>query len=133
MLFTTAELLTASRPQTLAFLSSLTLQTKPGTLLLIVESAGSFSALAVGKEKTFPLEFLLDFVLCVPGLCAFRVCQLLTLMSTFSAGGKGGDDGGWEIVRKEESRWYRLPEGVNKAYPLRLENMRCVQDSGSPR
>lgn len=103
LLFTTAELLTSSRASTLSFLSLLTQQTKPGTLLMIVESAGSFSALAVGKEKTFPLEFLLDFVL---------------------AGGKAGDGGGWEIVQKEESRWYRLPDGAARAYPLRLENMR---------
>lgn len=104
LLFTTAELLTASRPQTLSFLSHLTTSCAPGTLLLIVESAGSFSAMSVGATQ-FPLEFLLDLVL---------------------AGGKDGKTGGWEIVEKEESRWWRLPEGVAKGYPLRLENMRYV-------
>jgi hypothetical protein len=104
LLFTTAELLTASRPQTLSFLSHLTTSCAKGTLLLIVESAGSFSAMSVGATQ-FPLEFLLDLVL---------------------AGGKDGKNGGWEIVEKEESRWWRLPEGVSKGYPLRLENMRCV-------
>lgn len=112
LLYTTHELLIASRTATLKLLASLTQRAKPGTLLLMVESAGSFSAMPVGpsaaaaggEPKQFPLEFLLDLVL---------------------AGGRGGK-GDWEIVEKEESRWFRVPEGVGKGYPVRLENMRCV-------
>ncbi|CED82419.1 Protein of unknown function DUF3115 [Phaffia rhodozyma] len=107
LLYTTHELLTASRSTTIAFLSNLTAQAQPGTLLMIVESAGSFSAMPVGKsEKTFPLEFLLDLVL---------------------AGGKDagpGSRGEWEVVKKSESRWFRVPDGVGKGYPVKLENMR---------
>lgn len=109
LLYTTHELLTASRSATIAFLSNLTAKAKPGTLLMIVESAGSFSAMPVGQsEKTFPLEFLLDLVL---------------------AGGKDGGPGSrgeWEVVKKSESRWFRVPEGVGKGYPVKLENMRYV-------
>jgi 25S rRNA (uracil2843-N3)-methyltransferase len=110
LLYTTHELLVASRAATLKLLASLTQRAKPGTLLLMVESAGSFSAMPVGpsssggEAKQFPLEFLLDLVL---------------------AGGRGGK-GDWEIVEKEESRWFRVPDGVGKGYPVRLENMRCV-------
>lgn len=109
LLYTTHELLIASRTATLKMLASVTQRSKPGTLLVMVESAGSFSAMPVGSSTTgeakqFPLEFLLDLVL---------------------AGGRGAK-GDWEIVDKEESRWFRIPEGVGRGYPVRLENMRRV-------
>lgn len=96
ILFTANELITASHSNAIAYFYTLTRMAKPGTLLLIVDSAGSYSEMKIPKSgKTYPMEFLLDY--------AFTV--------------------GWDCIRKEESKWYRLPEGLAEHYPLKLENM----------
>ena len=38
--------------------------------------------------------------------------------------GEGGEGAGWETVRSEDSRWYRLPEGADAGWPVKLENTR---------
>jgi 25S rRNA (uracil2843-N3)-methyltransferase len=101
LFFTLNELYTTSLPKTQAFLQTLTSTVATGTLLLVVDSAGSYSTISInGKpEKRYPMHWLLDH----------------TLLDE----GKGKM---WEKVREEESRWYRIPEGLT--YKLELENMR---------
>lgn len=95
LLFTTNELYTQSRASTTQFLLSLKENTRAGCLLLVLESAGSYSTVQV-NGKTFPMGMLLDH----------------TLLA--------GDV--WEKLVGEEAKWYRLPEGLR--YPIELENMR---------
>lgn len=95
LLFTTNELYTQSRAATTQFLLSLKEQTRAGCLLLVLESAGSYSTIQV-NGKTFPMGMLLDHTLL------------------------GGDV--WEKLVGEDAKWYRLPEGLR--YPIELENMR---------
>ncbi|KAK9244977.1 hypothetical protein V1506DRAFT_554322 [Lipomyces tetrasporus] len=97
ILFTTNELFAQSRPRTLTLLRYITDNCKPGTLLLVVESAGSYSHIQIGS-KTFPVQFLLDHTLV---------------------------DGGarWEKVVDDDAVWFRVDGAILK-YPLQLENMR---------
>ncbi|KAI5840522.1 hypothetical protein DFP73DRAFT_482528 [Morchella snyderi] len=97
LLFTTNELYTQSRAATTSFLLSLKELVQPGCLLLVLESAGSYSTVLV-NGKTFPMGMLLDH----------------TLLA--------GDV--WEKVLGEDAKWFRLPEGLR--YPIELENMRFM-------
>ncbi|PWW78229.1 hypothetical protein C7212DRAFT_18929, partial [Tuber magnatum] len=83
LLFTTNELYTQSRGDTTRFLLSLSALTRIGCLLLVLESAGSYSTVEI-NGKPFPTGMLLDHTL----------------------------SENWEIVFKDESRWHRLPEGL---------------------
>ena len=105
--FTTNELYTQSRGDTTKLLLSLGALVEKGCLLLVLESAGSYSTVQIGG-KTFSMGMLLDHTLT-------------------------GDDGEWEIIVAEEAKWYRLPQpqmingqviGTGLKYPLTLENMR---------
>ncbi|AMD20209.1 HDL535Cp [Eremothecium sinecaudum] len=100
-LFTTNELFLENRARALRLLQSFNNHCKPGCLLLIVESAGSFSHITIGTKK-FPIQFLIDTVLL----------------------GKRGEevDGHWDLVSQDDSLWYRVDEKYD--YPLKLENMR---------
>ncbi|UNI15819.1 25S rRNA (uracil(2843)-N(3))-methyltransferase [Purpureocillium takamizusanense] len=72
-----------------------------GSLLLVVDSPGSYSEAAVGKEKKkYPMQWLLNH----------------TLLGTETAGYT------WESIESEDSVWFRLPDGLD--YPIQLENMR---------
>lgn len=106
LLFTLNELYTTSIGKTTSFLLNLTTATKPGTLLLVVDSPGSYSETTVGSEaKKYPMKWLLDH----------------TLLETE----KNGDEetvSNWQKVVSEDSQWFRLPEGLR--YPISLENMR---------
>jgi len=99
LLFTTNELYAQSRTATTRFLLSLAGLVETGCLLLVLESAGSYSTVKVG-DKTFSMGLLLEHTL-------------------LGIDKKGGD---WEKVMGDDSRWYRLPQGLK--YPLSLENMR---------
>lgn len=106
LFFTLNELYTASIGKTTALLLSLTSLAKPGTLLLVVDSPGSYSETTVGNEaKKYPIQWLLDHAL---------------LEVERSRGTEGAAS--WEKVFSDESRWFRLPEGLRYAIPL--ENMR---------
>ncbi|KAG7900964.1 hypothetical protein KL907_004408 [Ogataea polymorpha] len=96
--FTTNELFAEDRTQAIALLNGLS-QCRPGTLFLVLESAGSYSHITVGSKR-FPVYFLVDTVLCGPPSRARD----------------------WELVSSSDSEWYRVPDGVE--YPLKLENMR---------
>ncbi|KAL8376299.1 hypothetical protein RB595_007406 [Gaeumannomyces hyphopodioides] len=100
LLFTLNELFTASGiGKTTAFLLNLSASVPSGSLLLVIDSPGSYSEAAVGKEsKRYPMSWLLDKVL-----------------ST-------ADDCEWVKLECHESLWFRLPTGLR--YPIPLENMR---------
>ncbi|GAA6005096.1 25S rRNA (uracil2843-N3)-methyltransferase [Rhodotorula paludigena] len=109
--FTITELLLQSRLSTLRLLSHLSCSAPRGALLLVVESA-SLALIPLGKEgRTYPLGQLLDHALC----------------------GTDDEKGEWEIVRSEDAKWYRMPEGAEEVYNgggkgahVKLENSRVV-------
>lgn len=104
LLFTLNELYSTSIPKTQRLLSQLTASTSPGCLLLVVDSPGSYSSVSInGAQKKYPMQWLLD----------------VTLL------GKAGQDEApprWEKLVEDESRWFRMPAGLQ--YPIELENMR---------
>jgi len=103
--FTLNELYTTSIPKTQAFLLQLTQLAERGTLLLVVDSAGSYSAVSLnGQEKKYPMHWLLDHAL------------LSSISSSKDEVVK------WEKLQEKESEWFRMPEGLR--YPIELENMR---------
>ncbi|KAJ9637779.1 hypothetical protein H2199_007271 [Coniosporium tulheliwenetii] len=108
LMFTLNELYTTSLAQTQRFLAALTSTLQPGALLLVVDSPGSYSAVTLnGAEKKYPMHWLLDHTL------LGSVC-----------GEEASNDGirHWEKLATDESRWFRLPDGLK--YPIELENMR---------
>ncbi|TAQ88059.1 hypothetical protein B7494_g3608 [Chlorociboria aeruginascens] len=106
LLFTLNELYTTSIGKTTAFLLNLTSVIKPGSLLLVVDSPGSYSETAVGTEsKKYPMHWLMNH----------------TLLGTEKSGGEESVPN-WEKEISEESQWFRMPEGIK--YPISLENMR---------
>lgn len=101
LLFTTNELFCEHRTETIKFLQALNANCQKGALLLITESAGSYSNITVGL-KQFPVQFLIDTIL---------------------VGKPGAENGEWTILDQSDSCWYRINEReVN--YPVKLENMR---------
>jgi 25S rRNA (uracil2843-N3)-methyltransferase len=108
MMFTLNELYSTSMANTQAILARITAHAPPGTILLVVDSPGSYSTISMnGTEKKYPMQWLLDFTLTGPQ--------------------KKGPDGvagaaKWEKLLEDESRWFRLPAGLK--YPIELENMR---------
>ncbi|KAK9374677.1 uncharacterized protein V1513DRAFT_444832 [Lipomyces chichibuensis] len=96
IMFTTNELFAQSKPKTLTLFRYITDNCRPGTLLVLLESAGSYSHIQIGS-KTFPVQFLLDHIMV--------------------------DDGaGWEKVVHDDAAWFRIQKDLK--YPLELENMR---------
>ncbi|KAI1273489.1 hypothetical protein F5Y07DRAFT_376617 [Xylaria sp. FL0933] len=130
LLFTLNELYTTSGiKRTTSFLRLLSALAVPGTLLLVIDSPGSYSEAAVGKEaKRYPTQWLLDHTLIPPPSNPRRQ----------KSGGNadeddGGDDDGagngvrsssvkWEKLESHDSVWFRVAEGLR--YPIPLENMR---------
>jgi 25S rRNA (uracil2843-N3)-methyltransferase len=120
ILFTLNELCTTSLAKTQAFLLRLTKSVTPGVLLLVVDSAGSYSTVSLnGKEKKYPMHWLLDHTL-------LRHAKSSTKDATADADGEAEarkeEVPMWEKLREEESTWFRVPAGLK--YPLELENMR---------
>jgi 25S rRNA (uracil2843-N3)-methyltransferase len=106
LFFTLNELYAASIGKTTALLLSLTLATKPGTLLLVVDSPGSYSETTVGNDaKKYPIQWLLDHA----------------LLETQKSRGEESP-ASWTKLLSDDSRWFRLPDGLR--YPIPLENMR---------
>ncbi|EKD11849.1 uncharacterized protein L3040_000344 [Drepanopeziza brunnea f. sp. 'multigermtubi'] len=100
LLFTLNELYTASISKATTFLINVTNSAKPGTLLLVVDSPGSYSETQVGSEaKRYPMKWLMDHTLMDP-------------KQPF-----------WEKIVSDDSRWFRIPNSLR--YPIQLENMRC--------
>lgn len=118
LLFTLNELYTSSMSGTTTFLLSLTYILDPGSLLLVIDSPGSYSTVDVGKDtnrdepppipKKYPMQWLLDHTL-------LEASAIGSSRNTTSGGQ-------WEKLVSDDSRWFRLPEGLK--YPIELEDMR---------
>lgn len=101
LLFTTNELFSENKQQSIRLLQRFNQVCKTGCYLLIAESAGSYSHITVGSKK-FPIQFLIDTILM----------------------GKRGqqEPGAWELVNQSDSTWYRCDPSID--YPMKLENTR---------
>lgn len=107
LLFTLNELYTSSIAQTTAFLLDLTAASVQGTMLLVVDSPGSYSEAVLGKDrKKYPMQWLMD----------------RTLLGDKSAAREEEVAPGWKKLVSDESRWFRMPEELK--YPISVENMR---------
>lgn len=102
LMFTLNELYTAAGiGKTTAFLASLGHVLPDRSLLLVVDSPGSYAETPVGKDKKpYPMRWLLHH----------------TLVGTETQGRA------WELLESHDSVWFRLPDGLH--YPIPLENMR---------
>lgn len=101
IMFTLNELYSTSVPKTQRLLKYLTTSMRSSALLLVVDSPGSYSTVSLnGAEKKYPMQWLLDHTLL----------------------GSRPEDAVWEKVLTNESKWFRLPDGLD--YPVDLENMR---------
>lgn len=110
ILFTLNELYTASLPATQSFLFRLTTIMEPGSLLLVIDSPGSYSSITLnGAEKKYPMQWLLDHTL------------LKQVNDKQKERGKE-EVTKWEKIEEDDSRWFRLSEELK--YPIELENMR---------
>ncbi|KAK4142153.1 uncharacterized protein C8A04DRAFT_13509 [Dichotomopilus funicola] len=115
LLFTLNELFTAGGlAPTTRFLLALTDAASVGSLLLVVDSPGSYSEVVIGdtqgkdgkKKREYPMGWLLDRV----------------LLDTEREGDGGDDKKRWVKVEERESVWFRLGTGLE--YPIGLEDMR---------
>ncbi|KAI1662699.1 hypothetical protein F4813DRAFT_7746 [Daldinia decipiens] len=105
LLFTLNELYTSGGiKMTTAFLRNLSVTIPAGSLLLVVDSPGSYSEAAVGKEaKKYPMHWLLDHTLLQAGKLPAEGCR-------------------WEKIQSHDSIWFRLSEKLR--YPMDLQDMR---------
>lgn len=102
LLFTLNELYTSSIALTTKFLLMLTKVLAKSSLLLVVDSPGSYSETVVGQQsKKYPMNWLLDHL-------------LLDESSTEAPN--------WRKLVSEDSQWFRVDTAVR--YPIPLENMR---------
>lgn len=123
LLFTLNELYTTSGiKRTTAFLRLLSSLVSPGTLLLVIDSPGSYSEAAVGKEaKRYPMQWLLDHTLLSSPSNHSR--QKTEDNNVAQEGGDVGEaEPRWEKIESNDSVWFRVAEGLR--YPIPLENMR---------
>lgn len=117
LLFTLNELFTSSGiGKTTHFLLDLTSSLSLGSLLLVVDSPGSYSETTLGKEsKKYPMAWLLDRVL--------LAADPKTGKATPVVEGRK-----WRKLETRKSSWFRLAEARNGEqgldYPIALENMR---------
>ena len=102
LMFTLNELYTnGGIGKTTKLLKSLGATLPHGSLLLVVDSPGSYSEAALGKEKKrYPMQWLLNH----------------TLLETDNAGFM------WTRLESNDSVWFRLSDDLT--YPIQLENMR---------
>ncbi|KAM0745512.1 hypothetical protein ACQRIT_000896 [Beauveria bassiana] len=103
LLFTLNELYTSGGVgKTTRFLGALEAALPDGALLLVVDSPGSYSEAAVGKDrKKYPMQWLLHHTL------------------TRRAGARERE---WTRLESHDSLWFRLSDQLT--YPIQLENMR---------
>lgn len=119
LMFTLNELYYTSISATTNLLLSLTMLLEPGSLLLVVDSPGSYSTIKLGKsstpnngdggnEKKYPMQWLLDHTL----------LEASAVGSSKIASGERQ----WEKVEGKEAEWFRLDAELK--YPIDLEDMR---------
>ncbi|CCC11316.1 hypothetical protein SMACR_04019 [Sordaria macrospora] len=118
LLFTLNELFTSSGiGATTKFLLDLTASLPLNSLLLVVDSPGSYSETAVGKDasKKYPMAWLLDRVLLAADPKTGKATAVV-------------DGRKWRKLETRKSSWFRLAEGRGGEpgldYPIGLENMR---------
>ncbi|KAK0728399.1 hypothetical protein B0T26DRAFT_619434, partial [Lasiosphaeria miniovina] len=121
LLFTLNELFTSSGVgKTTAFLLDLTSTVPVGSLLLVVDSSGSYSETAIGAppaKRQYPMQWLLD--------------RILLGTQKEPVGGRA-----WRKLEAHDSVWFRLGTSSSSSggggggggggldYPIPLENMR---------
>lgn len=116
LMFTLNELYTSSMSATTNLLLALTMLLPAGSLLLVVDSPGSYSTVSVGKPsdangqstKKYPMQWLLDHTL----------LESAAIGSSKNASGEHQ----WEKLESQDSEWFRLP--IDLRYPIELEDMR---------
>ena len=122
-MFTLNELYSTSLSATTKCLLSITNLTQRGSLLLVVDSPGSYSTVNIGMDvksqatqkqkvpsaqRQYPMFWLLDHTL---------------LHAAIDGTGKlSNQEKQWEKLHGDDSKWFRLPQGLE--YPIDLENMR---------
>ncbi|KAG9678238.1 hypothetical protein KCU95_g15928, partial [Aureobasidium melanogenum] len=107
IMFTLNELYSTSVAKTQRLLYSLTASMRSGSLLLVVDSPGSYSTVTLnGATQKYPMQWLLDHTLLSPKKNAEK-----------------GTPAQWKKLVSDESRWFRMPDEDLK-YPIDLENMR---------
>lgn len=105
LLYTMCELMSQSRPATIRLLHTISDQLAPGGLLLVADSASDIAEFELGSSgRKWPVYMVLDAV----------------MLGMKDAEGRSR----WEKVESEDSRWYRLGEGVGEKWPVKLENTR---------
>ncbi|KAI1178620.1 hypothetical protein F4777DRAFT_79422 [Nemania sp. FL0916] len=127
LLFTLNELYTAGGiKRTTAFLRLLSTIAVPGTLLLVVDSPGSYSEAAVGKDaKRYPMQWLLDHTLVPPPSPkkpGTKTAAEVRSVEDEAAPNAEANGVRWEKIESHDSVWFRVAEGLS--YPIALENMR---------
>ncbi|XWW95863.1 hypothetical protein V2A60_003831 [Cordyceps javanica] len=102
LMFTLNELYTSGGiAKTTEFLKGLEGALPDGSLLLVVDSPGSYSEAALGKDKKrYPMQWLLHHTLTDPASAAQP----------------------WTRLESHDSIWFRLSDQLT--YPIQLENMR---------
>lgn len=121
LLFTLNELYTGGGiARTTAFLRNLTACVPEGSLLLVVDSPGSYSEAAVGKgedaqKKKYPMQWLMDHTL----LTVDKKQPPAQQPGSASAPARRCR---WEKLESHDSIWFRMVPELR--YPFQLENMR---------
>ncbi|GKT91167.1 hypothetical protein Ct61P_09017 [Colletotrichum tofieldiae] len=128
LLFTLNELYTtAGIGKTTAFLLDLTATVPLGSLLLVVDSPGSYSEAAVGKDsKKYPMQWLMDH----------------TLVTKPEKEGVA-EGCRWEKLESHDSVWFRLADSLKYPIPSKTCATKCTctappspkrqKDDGRPR
>ena len=133
LLFTLNELYTTSSLLTQTFLLNLTACMAVGSLLLVVDSAGDYTEVGFSREETkkYPMQWLADRTLLTSATEVGFSHPIEGPGDDESAEhkrerkyreGRAKDSVKWEKIREENSKWFRLAEGLT--YPVELENMR---------
>ncbi|KAI1194724.1 hypothetical protein F5X97DRAFT_310498 [Nemania serpens] len=122
LLFTLNELYTTSGTRrTTAFLRLLSALVAPGSLLLVVDSPGSYAEAAVGKDaRRYPMQWLLDHTLVPPASTSASASRPRDGKEDEGSGAEAGVR--WERLESHDSVWFRVADGLR--YPIPLENMR---------
>lgn len=142
LMFTLNELYTTSLSRTQTLLLDITSHSRAGSMLLIVDSPGSYSTVSLnGTEKKYPMAWLLDHVLLTlarkldmkSGSRVAKKAEDINGTSTMVSrertvvDDQGLESGPWKKVESVPSRWFRLPIQESHQllrYPIELENMR---------
>ena len=119
LLFTLNELYNTSIAKTTKLLLMMTSILPPDSVLLVVDSPGSYSTISLGNDandaaadappqKKYPMQWLLDHTILETATTRHQTTQVRQPK--------------WEKLFSTESSWFRLPDALQ--YPIQLEHMR---------